>query len=303
MNIYYKYLSHIDEDTFNNPTIRLSVPQHLNDPFESAACTTFQNKFKIKSIPEHSIIYSTPLIKHTIKFELNKFCIISLSETSRNLLMWSHYANEHRGICIGYTPDFIKPEDHKTVSSAGYFEPIPVKYDSLRYYDDEQESELTNEEQLFKILTIKSNEWIYEKEHRCIVPINYADTIKLNNLSEFEISLLIRAYKDDLEKEIKNGKYNPLDLERVDLGAGYTLRNYFENKRETVLLKAIPPEKINRIYFGCRYPVREILGLISKIKSTSHPLHHVKLFRYELDDERFELKENLVYSPTLNPAL
>lgn len=301
MNIYYKYLSYIDEETFINPTIRLSVPEHLNDPFESSACNTLQSKFKIKSIFDDSDIMLAPIKKHVIKNDINKYCIVSLSETSRNLLMWSHYANEHRGICIGYYEDFLEPETNTTTKMRGHFKPIQVKYDSLRYYSDENEDKLTSEGQIFKALTNKSNDWIYEKEHRCIVPTYYADIIKISKITPIDRTLLMKLYGKDHVGDIKPGKYEYSKLNEYKLAPDYSLAKYFTVKKDSVLLKKILPSKINRIYFGCRFPLIKINNIISGISNPSHPLHHVKLFRYEIDDERFELKEIPVHSPTSNP--
>lgn len=80
------------------------------------------------------------------------YCV---SATCSSALMWSHYADSHRGICIGYDSGmdvFAKAQ--------------PVTYSHVRYtvdpVHDSDELRLTNS------LLLKSADWKYEKEWRYI---------------------------------------------------------------------------------------------------------------------------------------
>jgi hypothetical protein len=88
-----------------------------------------------------------------------KLKICSLSETNDNFLMWSHYANGHRGIAIGVE--------------------IINKYDICKIeYDDEKVSIDKNnysECSAKEILSHKSKLWQYEEEWRVFSSNEYVD--------------------------------------------------------------------------------------------------------------------------------
>jgi hypothetical protein len=65
-------------------------------------------KRKTDATPENYIEKQLELI-HGIKDRSEIGGIFSLSESNRISLMWSHYANSHRGFCIGYG---IKRDNH-----------------------------------------------------------------------------------------------------------------------------------------------------------------------------------------------
>lgn len=298
MKIFYKYTSYIDEDTFKDPSIRLSCPIYLNDPFESDICESFREANKHNYKTQYGDIYPKGLINSHVSSQMEKYGVVSLSETSRNLLMWAHYANEHRGICIGYYEDFldsqIKPSNNDL---SGHFLPVKVNYDTLRYYiDGDQESELSKTDSIFKMLTRKSDEWIYEKEYRCIVPLMWADYVKYKkSLSEID-EYLIGKLKASIDRtDIDNDKYKPSELAAINLGFGISLADYFMPEKSAAFIKRIQSNKIAKIYFGCRFSNENLQSILAEVSDPSHKLHNVKMYKYELHEDRFELKENLVY--------
>ncbi len=85
----------------------------------------------------------------------NKFAIFCLSERNYNILMWSHYADKHSGICLEYECDKIKNLI------------LPVIY-SNNIIDLSEDILNDNYSAIFKGALIKSNDWIYEKEWRIL---------------------------------------------------------------------------------------------------------------------------------------
>ncbi len=70
-------------------------------------------------------------------------------EEKSSLLMWAHYANSHKGFCIGYKfEDIIYSEEYSVIRS----------YDMFKDYD----------EFFLDVWRSKSIEWSYEKEWRLI---------------------------------------------------------------------------------------------------------------------------------------
>jgi hypothetical protein len=115
------------------------------------------------------------LIQHWNEHSAN-MGVLSLSEDPKNTSMWSHYSDEHRGICIGYDPKLICPnlsnklqDSLKKVSYKKECEIIRNAY--LLYAKLGMGSERGAYSELFKdMLSTKSNDWSYEKEWRFLVP-------------------------------------------------------------------------------------------------------------------------------------
>jgi hypothetical protein len=80
------------------------------------------------------------------------YCV---SGTCASAMMWSHYADSHRGICIGFDSGmdiFAKAQ--------------PVTYSHVRHTVDPVHD--SNEQRLANSLLLKSADWKYEKEWRYI---------------------------------------------------------------------------------------------------------------------------------------
>lgn len=79
-----------------------------------------------------------------------------------NILMWSHYADEHRGICVGYEFDYEKVSDYARILRVK-----PSQSDGIEVITDFDLSDQAAAVE--KLLTRKSSLWSYEKEWRLIL--------------------------------------------------------------------------------------------------------------------------------------
>ena len=98
----------------------------------------------------------------------NGFSVISLSELSTSILMWSHYSDAHQGFCIEYDFSALPYEDLRRRLC------FPVYYrrkitDATRYL---ARTDLVNFNNLFwhYLCLLKGDEWAYEKEWRLVFP-------------------------------------------------------------------------------------------------------------------------------------
>lgn len=102
-----------------------------------------------------------------------EFCVGSLCNDYKNKLMWSHYAEGHKGFCIEY--DFgngLRELESGLILPVIYSEER-VKYPWSVLFMDNKDNETTNLVGAYaKILTLVSKDemWSYEKEWRIIVP-------------------------------------------------------------------------------------------------------------------------------------
>lgn len=120
-------------DIFINKRLYASDFQDLNDPMEGA------------------FIYSKGIFSedevNTIIGEKAEYKILSLSETSNNMLMWSYYAEAHQGFVVG-----VELSDNIDLRPVEYVESVPF----ISTVDNIAKS----------ILTKKLKLWTHEQEHR-----------------------------------------------------------------------------------------------------------------------------------------
>ncbi|TWO31501.1 DUF2971 domain-containing protein [Seonamhaeicola sediminis] len=143
----------------------------------------------------------------------NEKGVLSLSSIPDNILMWSHYSDNHTGICFGF--DWNKDDE------------VFGNYKKIRYqthYDDIWSWLHTDNEIVESIIYNKSIDWHYEKEYRIILDSISARKFNKENLkeiifgcktSEEDINEIIELVKDNNLKV--NFKKAEIDVNRYAL--------------------------------------------------------------------------------------
>lgn len=168
-----------------------------------------QEKNKLYKDPEHLASFN----KFQKEYNANNFGICSLSEQSENIVMWSHYSNSHKGICVGLDSKQLLDSFESIYEKEGHLLNIykvnyNKEYPSLHIMDFEEKD---TEEQIIKPLIIKSDYWKYEKEYRIIsttgtnIAIRFSDNIIKEILLGVKIS---KDIKDKITEILKNKKSN-----------------------------------------------------------------------------------------------
>ncbi|CAD7539736.1 DUF2971 domain-containing protein [Aeromonas hydrophila] len=301
MRTFYKYYSHLPEEYLLNPTIKLTPPSLLNDPFEYIVpediINYINNDKELKKITHEYMEmwgYSRQeLTDHIIRC-LSHCGIVSLSETPRNLLMWAHYGAQHKGICIGYKETFF--DNHIKNNEADWEDEIPyfyrpekINYDSTRLVPNETKIMRYDGKSIIyniisHILTIKSDEWIYEKEHRCIVPIYWGDSFTTS-----------RPYFKPREAEngvikLNKNEYIHYIGKMFKLEDGNRDYHKFLAPERTSIFKSISSQDISSIYFGCKSDTRYVHKIINLITGNPQKLGHIKAYIFKPSSSRFELE-------------
>ncbi|MFC3681373.1 DUF2971 domain-containing protein [Bacterioplanoides pacificum] len=130
MNTLYKYMP-FRQEFFDNFLVRCSQRAALNDPFEILPGLNYLIECEFGIAPQPSgrwgktreemrVNLSGDVSDHVRTLmpftnELKNIGIISLTETRDNLLMWSHYGDNHRGLVIEYNinhPFFASLDGH-----------------------------------------------------------------------------------------------------------------------------------------------------------------------------------------------
>lgn len=178
----FKYIN-IDglEKTLKNCTLKFTKPEDFNDPFEfnDSLVKREISKYHLKEIVKHREpkvsrrrLKGLMKIYKTDKEEFNKEIemqfkqrkdttrVTCFSLVNDSLLMWSHYADKHKGVCLEFSHDTLQK---KFISD---FQVIKVKYtkkivpSSLSVYRDEA---------INHWVRTKSRDWEYEQEIRYLL--------------------------------------------------------------------------------------------------------------------------------------
>lgn len=101
-------------------------------------------------------------IKRELDSELGDGGVLSLSATWESGLMWSHYADEHRGICIEYD---TRDQTHDRLKKVNYSAPRAIKTSDLWRWKAKDDAE-AKRQVIETYFYTKSREWRYEREWR-----------------------------------------------------------------------------------------------------------------------------------------
>ena len=147
-------------DLINNE-ITVSPSKNMNDPFDSIINLWGTKELLKKTCKEHKHIKN--LSKSFDYFRIRSFCNGNTTRALKNILMWSHYADNHRGYCIKYklSKHFIKQDENDSFEHM-FLKPIIYRKDKV----DISEMTTINTDLAF---ATKHRSWKYENEVRLIV--------------------------------------------------------------------------------------------------------------------------------------
>jgi hypothetical protein len=119
----------------------------------------FENKIEFEKILNRNFEW---------RYKNNAVCCFSEESQETDILMWSHYANDHKGICIKFDTEKLEFTPKVTIADGVLITkpkgPFKVKY-TYKYLDlDPLQKELDHN----SFLTTKFEEWKNEKEERYI---------------------------------------------------------------------------------------------------------------------------------------
>ena len=177
-----EYSSHI----FTDHELYFSPLTELNDPFEASFNvqpsqdkranrqfadmalklqypTLSRKERRKRAQKEGKIIGQSDFVssvRKNMQQAYNTWGICCLSEVPYNVLMWSHYANKHRGFCLKYSTEqfYVEHPEGRT---------IPHK---IHYTDQQPIARIIDEVAVRETLLTKAKQWEYEKEWRIVMP-------------------------------------------------------------------------------------------------------------------------------------
>lgn len=179
----YKYIRYEDAMKYiliNKNTLKFSSPDDFNDPFDCyegfvnfsnvppyAIFDDTANRLLDKSIAKEISLRTKQILNNKkaranfFKEQKKDYRVSCFSKTYDEVLMWSHYASKHTGVCIGFEfPTEPLPKD---------FIVFPVLYkDNVQPFDVYANPYRI----ILHWITTKSHHWKYEEEVRAVIKSN-----------------------------------------------------------------------------------------------------------------------------------
>lgn len=192
-----------------NRKLFFATPEQLNDPLDSSIDIAAEyerakklvvesdshpdgrKSFLIFLLDEHRR-FTHPVsgekmgLNRALQGFIRSLGILSFSRTPTDALLWSHYADGHCGVCLGFDPELLQFDDVFIKGDIEYASAPPYvdlflkmteelgefvrPWERHKYPDEQGEQFYTS--QLSRLmranLLVKSEKWKYEEEHRMI---------------------------------------------------------------------------------------------------------------------------------------
>lgn len=102
------------------------------------------------------------------------------SKVFDSILMWSHYSNKHKGACIEFEindndKDFKKVNYSKELKEFNFYKALEIIF-GHQFLGEEPDTNKPEYQFLIEPMLVKSEEWVYEEEVRCIYSKNQLDS-------------------------------------------------------------------------------------------------------------------------------
>ena len=159
----YKYrpCNEYTKAIFTSGCLHYSHPSDFNDPYDCLLCHDGAEQYVYSTLgmdkrPYLSILKINELLP-ILQHEIDDILICCFSKDGLQMQMWSHYADYHQGLCLGFDQDLLLSRLHCEMHPVNY-KPEQVKFDVT------DSNNLTKE--TIQFLYTKHYSWAYEKEVR-----------------------------------------------------------------------------------------------------------------------------------------
>jgi hypothetical protein len=204
-----------------NRKLKIAQLDDLNDPFELRSVNLCNWRHALAFDGQDRAAF-----RGFLALTASKFGVLCFSEKKDDLLQWAHYADRHKGICLGFD-----------IGSVGKFG--PVKYVNKKFpFPKKLDVDFT-----WKLLSTKSVHWSYEKEWRVFLttetPIFDKCTGRALYFADFGSDLILREVilgarnTDTTAKDVRQalkGYSKAVQIRRMHLSCG---KFELEERRDT----------------------------------------------------------------------
>src|SRR3990172_1850957 len=185
-DVLYRYTT-LSANSFScliNKTVWFADPRSFNDPFDCrfSILESSPKSFKMPAKLGAEIMVekfnackkgeeydSSKEYRYKLEKALNEIGVLCMSICNDNMLMWSHYADNHQGFCLGF----------KMIGN-DKFKVRPVVYEG-KYIEFKIEDFADNLDMYIKdVIFNKASCWAYEKEYRIVIEIPNGEDSRRN---------------------------------------------------------------------------------------------------------------------------
>lgn len=142
--------------------------------------------------------------KNYVKKNYDKFGICCLTPFQKNLLMWAHYSDNHKGFCIGYDTNKIVELQKLITKKNELLQLVKIRYSNsipnINFYKSMSSGSWEND--LYKMVYTKSKHWSYENEYRLTYWDHPNTSLNINYDIIKEVILGCKISKDNKNKVI-----------------------------------------------------------------------------------------------------
>lgn len=146
-----------------------SAPKSVRDQFLNSVCA----EMILNDDPQ--ILRSIERFLEDVKLIQSNFrnaAVFCTTRSYKNKLMWAHYAEQHRGVVLGFSPDYENDSFLRLLRPISYSNNRPQFMKSV--LDLSLGGSKPTAEELerlwYELLYTKSPEWSYEEETRVVIP-------------------------------------------------------------------------------------------------------------------------------------
>ncbi|MGG7579733.1 DUF2971 domain-containing protein [Rhizobium sp. Nf11,1] len=168
MMLYYFTKEQYALESLRDRRIKVARFRELNDPFDFIGIATV-NADDLKTVKQ---------VREKLDESTGLLC---MSKSWQQPLLWGHYADSHKGICLGFE---VKKSNWKKVN-------YRTSRPRLSSYDKKRVAELT-EQELEEIGHIKFKAWEYEKEYRRLIPLGEPDMVNDLYFEDFGPDMILK---------------------------------------------------------------------------------------------------------------
>ncbi len=192
-----------------NRKLKIAQLDDLNDPFELRSVNLCNWRHALAFDGQDRAAF-----RGFLALTASTFGVLCFSERKDDLLQWAHYADRHKGICLG----FDVAEDEK-------FGPVKYRRERLPF------PQKLDQKFMRKLLSTKSVHWRYEKEWRVFLTMKTPIFDKCGRalyFADFGSDLILRevilgARNIDIVKDVRQalkGYSNAVQIRRMHLSCG-----------------------------------------------------------------------------------
>lgn len=215
------YILCIVYDTLKSPRYDMDYIKAILNILNSGDYKNFlKNRAEIRNLAHYERHYDKISkyirgIKRSIKDEDDEYLICSFSVNTKekkaydNVLMWSHYADGHRGICLEFEFDkhikTLNERHNATIKKVEYRDSVGTLYFNINALQRQSGAicfVITNIQDIDNIYITKLKDWEYESEYRALVSADdcYGKCIKYDSSQLKSIAFGMRTLNDDKRK-------------------------------------------------------------------------------------------------------